>query len=887
MALTAVVGLYAWYQDMTLVPPNVQMNITYICLWGAASLFQGVMTCISSLLPAITGVLSLPGVQFQGFDVWSLVLLISVPVVYFLAAAFAWHLYNDYAEDHGKKAYAFDPFGKYAAKYDPLEKDKAAERLFTSEGGPIFQGGDYGAAVSQVSDCLMSIQYLKEKFIGKASDHVALLTAWGPKAIGDSEGEFGEVAALMRLSLKAPAQSLLGKFLATFRRTRPTSSSKSAATVKAIMSAAAHGSVPLASLPSYQVVYSVNFFAALRRTGLLEVTVHRPLCSSSVEVERGTVVEVLRMLLATPGSSAMFKSLVKKALDGGAAMDFGAVLLLETLVFHQVSGLNKVRLDGVSVRRAQKFPRRNLLPKLNKTRRMKNSELLRSCMKLHRTLEAKASLVELGSRFDTSVGDTAEMVKTALDEAQKTFSIGRDPADTRLQILLRDGKTEKLEVKTEEPADGFREWWEKTILATPRDGSLQLRTNQSLGHCIYAPSISRAVEIGTQEDASNVYCVGVSEETSAPSARAGTTGAKLPESAFGGMKSYTYAVAGDHDGVGTVQTLFDNTKRRGPNYRDQGLALYQLYAVYMGCRQSESKTFPSHEHEQSSSIFLCNAYCCELCKTDMPSSIKWHNANDGAAACEIFAAFQPELTAPYGGQSLVTWLVQGDYVPSWVPAGFKMADLCEDPDHSKPRLFMATSIVGKRLLIHYVDFGISDIYRLLKMLSKHMQMRQLVTLQALKPSRKQLLIPRGVGLPEDIVKMAALCAMSPLRGPYVDLHLLSAAQAGNLRVTDPLKSFLKVVERHLSWRVHYHEDVETFVRALHASEYPPYFQCIKDKHLLPLEVLKAVAEQGGYLYEGLPNDPFSLFRCLTATQAWTVSCTEAQVAEARFVCLFV
>ena len=56
-----------------------------------------------------------------------------------------------------------------------------------------------------------------------------------------------------------------------------------------------------------------------------QVTVHRPLCSSSVEVERGTVVEVLRMLLATPGSSAMFKSLVKKALDGGAAMDFGAV----------------------------------------------------------------------------------------------------------------------------------------------------------------------------------------------------------------------------------------------------------------------------------------------------------------------------------------------------------------------------------------------------------------------------------------------------------------------------------------------------------------------------------------------------------------------------------
>ncbi|CAE7937819.1 unnamed protein product [Symbiodinium necroappetens] len=34
------------------------------------------------------------------------------------------------------------------------------------------------------------------------------------------------------------------------------------------------------------------------------------------------------------------------------------------------------------------------------------------------------------------------------------------------------------------------------------------------------------------------------------------------------------------------------------------------------------------------------------------------------------------------------------------------------------------------------------------------------------------------------------------------------------------------------------------------------------------------------MYEDLPSDPFSLFRCLTATQAWTVACTEAQVAEA-------
>lgn len=40
--------------------------------------------------------------------------------------------------------------------------------------------------------------------------------------------------------------------------------------------------------------------------------------------------------------------------------------------------------------------------------------------------------------------------------------------------------------------------------------------------------------------------------------------------------------------------------------------------------------------------------------------------------------------------------------------------------------------------------------------------------------------------------MAALFAMSPLKEVPADLHLLDAAQAGKLRVTDPLKSFVKV-----------------------------------------------------------------------------------------------
>ncbi|CAJ1427380.1 unnamed protein product [Effrenium voratum] len=457
------------------------------------------------------------------------------------------------------------------------------------------------------------------------------------------------------------------------------------------------------------------------------------------------------------GSSAMFRSLVVKAIElGNLRMEHAG----------EVSGLNKVRLDGVSVTHPAVAQGTCWAAMAN------NGELCTS-----------ASLVE----FDPAVGDTPEKVKDALLEAEKTFKLGRDPAE-QLDVLLRDGKAEQLEVKTEEPADGFREWWEKTVLATPRDGPLQLSTNQSLGHCIYAPSMERAVE-GATAEASNLYFVGVPEDPSAASARAGTTGAKLPESVFGGMKTYTHAVAGDHDGVGTVQTIFDNTKRRGASWRDQEDA----YAQYELSEVAEMLLeFLSPRDQQTFSQQISNVL-------------------------EVFSGFMPEATVPYPGQSLV---------------------------NSEGR-------------------------------------SQLVTLQALRPTRKSFLIPQGVGLPEDIVRMAALSAMSPLREVPADLHLLGAAQVGKLRVTDPLKSFIKVVEKQLKWRVHYHADAEQMVAALQHSEYPPYFFCVKDRRHLPIEVVKAVAEKGGYLYEGLPSDAFSLFRCMTASQAWTVACTEAEVQQAE------
>jgi hypothetical protein len=100
-------------------------------------------------------------------------------------------------------------------------------------------------------------------------------------------------------------------------------------------------------------------------------------------------------------------------------------------------------------------------------------------------------------------------------------------------------------------------------------------------------------------------------------------------------------------------------------------------------------------------------------------------------------------------------------------------------------------------------------------------------------------------------------------------------------VTDPLKSFLRVVERRLGWKMHWHNDDADLVTAVTNAEYPPYFFCMKDRHLLPLDFLVAVSANGGYLYEGLQTDALSLFRMLTTTQAWTVSCTEDQTEEAE------
>lgn len=130
MALTAAVGMYAWHQDM---------NITFVCIWGLFSAFQGVMTFLGDLIPTLVNLIRL--------DVLNMIVVFSAPVVYALAAAFAWHLYNDYAENHGRTASSFDPFAKVAGRIDiekiPINEDrfdKAGDRMF----GAVDKGSGWG-----------------------------------------------------------------------------------------------------------------------------------------------------------------------------------------------------------------------------------------------------------------------------------------------------------------------------------------------------------------------------------------------------------------------------------------------------------------------------------------------------------------------------------------------------------------------------------------------------------------------------------------------------------------------------------------------------------------------------------------------------------------------
>eukprot|EP00930_Biecheleria_cincta_P074696 TRINITY_DN61918_c0_g1_i1.p1 TRINITY_DN61918_c0_g1~~TRINITY_DN61918_c0_g1_i1.p1 ORF type:complete len:265 (+),score=39.18 TRINITY_DN61918_c0_g1_i1:78-797(+) len=125
IGVTVAAGLYAWRHDM---------NITLMCVWGLFCAFQGVMTLLGDLIPTILNL---------KLDIVKLIVVVGTPAVYALAAAFAWHLYNDYAEDHGRTASSFDPFNKVAGKID-IEKIPINERKFDRTFGAVDKGSGWG-----------------------------------------------------------------------------------------------------------------------------------------------------------------------------------------------------------------------------------------------------------------------------------------------------------------------------------------------------------------------------------------------------------------------------------------------------------------------------------------------------------------------------------------------------------------------------------------------------------------------------------------------------------------------------------------------------------------------------------------------------------------------
>eukprot|EP00933_Yihiella_yeosuensis_P021493 TRINITY_DN169_c7_g1_i1.p1 TRINITY_DN169_c7_g1~~TRINITY_DN169_c7_g1_i1.p1 ORF type:complete len:240 (-),score=39.05 TRINITY_DN169_c7_g1_i1:255-974(-) len=125
MIITVLQGLYAWHQDM---------NITYICLWGGLSVVNGCMSAFNTLIGVLLKAITL--------QLFTALLSITVPLVYFVSAAFAWHLLVDYRKSQGAEGNFYDPFADYAGKLDPTEKLPFAGKFMDQADGYMTQAGD-------------------------------------------------------------------------------------------------------------------------------------------------------------------------------------------------------------------------------------------------------------------------------------------------------------------------------------------------------------------------------------------------------------------------------------------------------------------------------------------------------------------------------------------------------------------------------------------------------------------------------------------------------------------------------------------------------------------------------------------------------------------------
>lgn len=225
----------------------------------------------------------------------------------------------------------------------------------------------------------------------------------------------------------------------------------------------------------------------------------------------------------------MFGALVKKAIDmGNTDMEYAG----------EVSGLNKFTVEGVDVNRAS--VREGLAWAISAN----NGELCTS-----------TSYVEADpSTFDA--------LKSAVEGVNFPTGLVEDPSTV---LVKRSDKASNVDVVVDQSVQ-LKEWWEKKALVGPANPDV--RTSRSLGYCVYAPTVEEALEKTMPEYASCLYAAGCEAPDTAPQPRVGTTGAQVPQSVFGGMKTFTNAVGGDHDGVGSVQSNVYLAKSNSFSWRD-------------------------------------------------------------------------------------------------------------------------------------------------------------------------------------------------------------------------------------------------------------------------------------------------------------------------------
>uniref|UniRef100_A0A7S1RVI5 Uncharacterized protein n=1 Tax=Alexandrium catenella TaxID=2925 RepID=A0A7S1RVI5_ALECA len=104
MLLLVGLGWYTWHQEM---------NITYVSAWGLACLVNGLFDILAAVLPLLFGLLSL---QFL-----KILILGCIPISELFGAAFAWHLYHDFAVNDHMSVPDYDPLGKLFNELDPEE----------------------------------------------------------------------------------------------------------------------------------------------------------------------------------------------------------------------------------------------------------------------------------------------------------------------------------------------------------------------------------------------------------------------------------------------------------------------------------------------------------------------------------------------------------------------------------------------------------------------------------------------------------------------------------------------------------------------------------------------------------------------------------------------